>query len=227
MSNFNLFNTRTNNIAHGIQIVSFGNTPGLILTVNDRGWMEVSYLGTETSKITSVTGERKEIDYEKAGQDYVKAIRKSIMCILRQLTPKFNNILEQIDKAESQGRNVEASESLNIHAQAFGTSKYQGYLDNASHYFKSEDGLVLFSKVRISLTYKGIQAQNLSIFFNLPINITTLDNPILIDSIKGDSTPFQFDVDLFALKNFCPYKNDFEILVNFQNVGSGSKNTKG
>lgn len=104
-----------------------------------------------------------------------------------------------------------------------GVGKYQGYLDAASQYFKGDDGQVIYSKVRISLTYNGIQAQNLSVFFNLPANITTPDNPILIDSIKGNSTPFQFDIELFTLKNLCPSKGSFEILVNFSNIGSGSK----
>ena len=102
-------------------------------------------------------------------------------------------------------------------------AKYQGYLDGASQYHKTEDGAVLFCKVRISMTYNGIQAQNLNVFFNLPSNLVTLDNPILIDSLRGNSTPFQFDVEFFALKSAHPYQTSFEILVNFQNVGPGSR----
>ena len=130
--------------------------------------------------------------------------------------------IEQIDRFESQGKTTEATENLNLHAQVLGVAKYQGYLENSSHYFKSEDGLPLYSKVRIFMTYSGIQAQNLSVYFNLPANLTTPDNPILIDSLKGGATPFQFDIDLFTLKDTCPYDSKFEILVNYFNVGSGS-----
>ena len=49
-----------------------------MLILNDKGWLETSYVGTEQSKLTSVTGERKEIDYEKAGQEYMSTIRSII-----------------------------------------------------------------------------------------------------------------------------------------------------
>ena len=47
-----------------------------MLVLNDKGWLEVLYVGTEQSKLTSVTGERKEIDYDKAGQEYMQTIRE-------------------------------------------------------------------------------------------------------------------------------------------------------
>ena len=53
--------------------------PGLILTLNDKGWLELSYLGTEQPKVANVAGDRKEIDYEKGSQDYVKTMRRCII----------------------------------------------------------------------------------------------------------------------------------------------------
>ena len=72
-----MYHYRTTHIAHGIQVATFDNTPGLILTLNDKGWLDVSYLGTEQPKVASVAGERKEIDYERGAQEYVKTIRKT------------------------------------------------------------------------------------------------------------------------------------------------------
>jgi len=56
-------------------------------------------------------------------------------------------------------------------------------------------------KLRISLSFTGIKAMNVQVVVQLPTNIVADKNPISINEIKGNSTPYTVEVKLFVLKN--------------------------
>jgi hypothetical protein len=47
-----------------IGVTQFQDTPGLIVTLSDDGWLQVSFLGTEPPEHSLFTPETKELNYE-------------------------------------------------------------------------------------------------------------------------------------------------------------------
>ena len=56
----------------------FENTRGLIVTLNDEGWMEVSFLGTAPPQVALTTDEKKEVNYAKAQEEYISTLSKFV-----------------------------------------------------------------------------------------------------------------------------------------------------
>ena len=97
----------------------------------------------------------------------------------------------------------------------------QEYLENSQSLFSNENGDILAIKVRLGLSYSGDKATNINIILNLPNNLYTQENPIFIENIKGNSTPYNHEFSLYCLNNEFPYKNSFDIQISYYNAMAG------
>ena len=73
---------RTNFIAHGLKVSTFAGIKGLVTTLNDEGWLEVSYLGTSPPQVALTNEEKKEINYVKAQEEYVQILSKKFLKLI-------------------------------------------------------------------------------------------------------------------------------------------------
>lgn len=71
-----------------------------------------------------------------------------------------------------------------------------------------------------------MKALNLLATLKLPNNIVADKNPVAISELKGNSTPYSFEVTLFALKSMCPYSTFVDISVSYNNQVIGKQSNK-
>lgn len=62
-----------------------------------------------------------------------------------------------------------------------GVFSQKGYFENGENYFKDHSGGIIYSKFRVSLSYNGSEADNVTVYFNLPENLWMTENPIFIE----------------------------------------------
>ncbi len=65
-------------MAHALRVGTFSNTRGLVATLNDEGWLEVSYLGTSPPQVSLTSEEKKEVDYARAQEEYMSILSKTL-----------------------------------------------------------------------------------------------------------------------------------------------------
>lgn len=102
----------------------------------------------------------------------------------------------------------------------------QDYIENSNRFFGDEEGEVLFVKLRIGLSYSGEKAANINIILNLPSNIYAEESQIFIESIKGNGTPYNQEVNLYCLNSEFPYKNSFDVQISYYNAITGKSEFK-
>lgn len=108
---------------------------------------------------------------------------------------KYNKILEEINKREhNKGKKIEPNEKMSINLNVLGPIKSVLYVEGNENLKKTKDGGVLFVKLRISLTYSGVKAQDIQISLNLPTNVIAEKYEFFKDSLKGNSTPYTLEV---------------------------------
>jgi len=56
-------------------------------------------------------------------------------------------------------------------------------------------------KVRLSLSYSGLVAKSVTLYFEVPDCIEIEKNPIKIDTVKGQGTPFTCEVVFYGKAN--------------------------
>lgn len=59
-------------MAHTLAISDFDSTRGLLTLLNDEGWLQVCYLGTEPPQVvqTYAQNKGKELSYDKLNEEY-------------------------------------------------------------------------------------------------------------------------------------------------------------
>jgi len=184
-----------------LKVATFANTRGLVATLNDEGWLEVSYLGTSPPQVNLTSEEKKQVDYARAQEEYM-------------------SILRQIDERES-NKAPESTEQMRVHTQYIGFGVQAGYFENADQYFRDSNGSVVYARFRISLSFTGNRAQNVMININLPSNLWAAQTNYLVDDIKGGATPYSLEIAVYALNDKYPYTSKFGVHINYYNSGAG------
>ncbi len=97
------------------------------------------------------------------------------------------------------------------------------YVDDGAKYFSDENGTIVGSKLRLTISFSGNKANNITIVLNLPENVFADQNPITIESILGNSTPYTTEINLYCLTNYYPYKTYIDIHAQYFNFAPGGK----
>ena len=67
---------KTDHVCHAVQIGTFGGQKGLIVTLNDQGWLQVLYLGTEVLEIQNELQTSSKLPYSEMDQQYLRTVEK-------------------------------------------------------------------------------------------------------------------------------------------------------
>ena len=51
----------------------------------------------------------------------------------------------------------------------------------------------------------------------MPVNVRCSREQYNLENLKGNGTPFSFEVELYSIKDLMPYLNEGEILVTYNN----------
>ena len=97
------------------------------------------------------------------------------------------------------------------------------YIDDGARFFADENGTIIGSKLRLTISFNGNKANNITIVLNLPENIFADQNPIVIDNLIGNSTPYTTEINLYSLSNYYPYKTYIDIHATYFNFVPGGK----
>lgn len=89
-----------------------------------------------------------------------------------------------------------------------GPFSLQEYVEGNENLYKNEEEKVISCKVRISFTYSGIKATNLQALLYLPRNLICPKNPINIEEIKGNATPFSIEMNVYVSNTVIPYSRE-------------------
>ena len=90
---FNLI--RTQHVAHGLKLASFQDQKGLIATINEEGWLEVVYLGTEPPSLKVKPTETRDYPYEelkKKSKEMIGNLLKNKKKIKLMRKEMYNNL---------------------------------------------------------------------------------------------------------------------------------------
>ena len=61
--------TRTDNIAHGLKLGTFAKKKGLIVTLNEEGYLDVIYLGVDVPQLKFQNASIRDQGYEELKQE--------------------------------------------------------------------------------------------------------------------------------------------------------------
>ncbi|KRX10421.1 hypothetical protein PPERSA_10520 [Pseudocohnilembus persalinus] len=213
-----LWATKTEHIAHALKIGQYDGTRGLITSLNDEGWLQVQYLGTNQSNDNFLFQSTvKELSYEEMDKQYSTVLEN-----IENKEGSGNGIKNKPQQNKSQKEN----ELMSVNLQCMGTFKSQQYVEEKEKYYQTKDGNVLATKLRISLSYQGERAQNIQINLVLPKNMVAEKNPIQLNELKGGGTPYSCEVNLYMQNNFTPYSSLIQAQVTFNNCISGQNANK-
>jgi Bardet-Biedl syndrome 9 protein len=154
-----LWAARMNSIPVYLKVENF-DIKGLVVSLDEAGVVEVSYLGTNPMPYT-VTSGGKQLDPAEADREY------------RKILASLNDPSQQ-----------EPSESMNILVQ-LDEVKYEDHIYEG--YATTEWGAVV-TTIKLGLKFSGETAKNVCIHVSTPENIECLDSPLFIPLLKS-TTP--------------------------------------
>jgi len=154
-----------------ICVADIGGTRGMIATMDERGKVQVSYLGTDPPMASLVNTEMKELNYDEMEEEHQDLLR-----IIRQ--------------THGEGAR-EAEEMLKIRAQVPQTldTSHEDDTDPDDPYGRV-DGAVMQCTVRLILTLTGKKPiENLTITIKAPACFMLSQTSIHIDKVSPGGTP--------------------------------------
>ena len=210
-SGFNLvWATKTTSTPVQMEVGTFGDQKGLIVTIDDSGSLCLSYLGTKPP-INAVLTQVRELDYDKIDEEH-----RSLLNVIR----------------ESQNENrLDVPEKLIIRSQlpkSLTTEPSPVALDMPTslvplYTSMSADGQVVKICVRLYLTYSGSNdkssrgyASNVSLTVSTPSFVLPVPKNIIIQKVSTvKSTPVMVKIFFFATKDLLPSCLDATINASY------------
>lgn len=159
-----------------LHVAEFGNTSGMIVSLDSDGALSVNYMGTDPPSTSVVAADTKEVNYEEMDEEH------------RQLL----NVIRR-----SQGeRRTEPKDRVLIRAQVPAildavSDRRDEFHRRKSSDSSSTDGLAkgVQLTMRIYVTYTGAtRVSNVSLAICTPENIIASESSIVIESIDGKSS---------------------------------------
>lgn len=190
-----------NKVPVQVCISSFGGTKGLVVAIDDSGYLSINYLGTKPP-VTSLLSSVRDLDYDKIDEEH-----RSLLAVIREA------------QGDGGGRNNAdgsgSSEKLLIKVQVMKTFDLEGS-SNISRLLELPKGtLATFAGnnetyvkivVRVYLTYTGPSpATNVSLTISAPTGVQVGVKNFVLDKVSGlRSTPTVVKVEFFALRSALP-----------------------
>jgi PTHB1 N-terminus len=64
--------TRTDNIAHGVKLGTFAKKKGLLVTINEEGYLDIIYLGVDVPNLQFQNAQTRDQSYEDLKKESAK-----------------------------------------------------------------------------------------------------------------------------------------------------------
>ena len=177
----------------------FGGTNGLIVTLSDDGWLQVSYLGTDppdTHGLVPDPHAEKETNYEEMDLEHQR--------LLSRIMAHENDV-----KAEPEDK-------LGIGTQVFPLECSPEYVDDPEGVLARDDnGAPIRVKVKVSLSFAGPSVNNLVMNVLTPDNVMASEKMIKEEKPRFGSTPVVMQLQLYALNNRFPISNEVTLTVSY------------
>lgn len=198
-------------------VSAFGGQRGLVVTIDDTGYLTISYLGTKPP-VQAVLSQVRDLDYDKIDEEH-----RALLQIIRDS--------QSDQKHESQDRllmkcqlpktfEVDASSSATIAAAAgIPRSAWVTFPANSIHGGNGQEPLVKVT-VRLYVTYTGAQAANqVSIVVSTPRHVHCHPSSVVLDKVTGArSTPTVVKLTFYALKSAVGTSMDVTITASYQST---------
>ncbi|KAL4441100.1 hypothetical protein ABPG74_002050 [Tetrahymena malaccensis] len=203
-----LWATKTDHVCHGVGVGTFQGQRGLLVGLNDEGWLNVSYLGTEPplNQMDSFA--------PLQGQNLT----------INQISDMYEVEFQKINQLESKQpvKKADVSEVMNINIQVSAPIPAYDYVQDEDKYYKFDNGQVKCVKVSVNLQYTGVKASDVIISLILPPNLEVPANK-MPHSVQEIVNSYQYDFPIYVLKSFNPSASYVEILVSYHNSAPGKQ----
>ena len=148
--------------------------------LNDEGWLEVAYLGTELPKSTIPNLETRDQTYDE----------------LNSRLSEMNARLESTDQDNKGNSFKETKDTLNIKCKVLPIDNQPEFIEDENGYLKNEDGDYIGAKLRVTLSFTGTETTKVSVNINVPKGFYTEQSLITFDKIESRGTPSVFETNV-------------------------------
>ena len=172
-----------------IQVASFGDQQGLVVTLDDTGRLDISFLGTKPPLTIATSSLSRELDYDKVDEEH-----RSLLQIIRD--HKTSSKAESKDKLilrsqvpkqldlDPVGPGVELPKNLVAFPETFQAAGAQGLVKIC---------------VRLYVAYSGTDvASNVSIIVSTPSFVHVVPKNYIVKTVKPNSTPLMIKLYMYA-----------------------------
>ncbi|CAD8199543.1 unnamed protein product [Paramecium pentaurelia] len=184
---------KTDHVCHGISIGKFDDIDKLLVVLNDEGYLQVIFLGTEQISIQKQFQIEQQHSYQQLNELYTGT--------LQQIQLKEGNpVIEQNEKS-----------SLQINAEIIKLAPTRDYIEDKENYLQVES-LVIQCLVYLNITSKQlIENLQVQLVYDESIFIT---NPRFEINVLQGTIIHEFNV--YSTKN-CPIDRVVKVLCNHKN----------
>lgn len=200
---------KTNHIPHGIKIATFAGQKGLMVLLNDEGWLEVSYLGTELPKTTIPNLETRDQSYQE----------------LNDRLNEMNSKLDSMNDSSTGGGFKDTNEALTIKSKILPLVNQPDHVEESEKYFKDESDNFIGVNLRVSLGFNGREATKICVNINAPAGFHAQQSQITLDKLQGKGTPYNFETIILVKKNTLITSNIIDFCASYEIVVENSNQT--
>lgn len=189
-----------------IHVANFGKQKGLVVTVDDKGYLNIGYLGTKPP-VSAIGGLKRDIDYDKIDEEHRKLLQ-----VIRDMQGDHKSepnealsIKSQVPKVLDR---VGSEDSLNFRPPEDVVRLFNG-VGTAEHIVKLT--------VRLFVSYSGSNpATNVNISVTSPPFLHCLPSNIVLQQVAGArSTPTILQLNFFANKTHLPTSLDVKVMATY------------
>uniref|UniRef100_A0A7S2G715 PTHB1 N-terminal domain-containing protein n=1 Tax=Octactis speculum TaxID=3111310 RepID=A0A7S2G715_9STRA len=185
-----------------IEVAKFGQQDGLIVTLDDRGTLQVNYLGTDPPSSAVVASSNKEINYEEIDEEH-----RRLLNVIREAQSTSGS--DSWDKLEM---NVKCPKSIDEPDTSFeAVNEITELAQDLSHRDDTSCSLVTHGEsdhgfkqvtIKVFLKYSGKGTlRGVQLMLQLPEYVATRQTCILVPEVKGggSTTPLVIPIRIFVM----------------------------
>jgi Bardet-Biedl syndrome 9 protein len=192
---------------------AFAGQKGLIVSIDDSGYLSVNFLGTKPA-VNTILSQVRDLDYDKIDEEH-----RSLLQIIRD--SQNDTKAEQIDKILLKSQinksfdfdNSKLGDDPGVPSDSVPFNSFSG---NAVHHSRNYDGPVKVL-ARFYLTYTNEKAaSNVSFVVNCPKHVYATPKNIFLPKVTGlRTTPMVVKVQLYALRSQLPSSLNFSVTASY------------
>lgn len=204
-SDFNLvWAAKVSSVPVQMSVNAFGGKKGLIVTVDDSGMLQISYIGTKPPANSVATNvNKRDVDYDKVDEEH-----RMLLQIIRD--SQTDNKTEPRDKLLIRAQiprtlDLEPMHGIDVRGDDFKLPNDLAFLGSSTDILNDSKNLVKIC-VRIYVSYSGAEPlNNVSLVAVVPNSVYICPQNVLIQKVSGvQSTPILTKFYIYCSKSSLP-----------------------